>query len=58
MKAVQALVDTTFKKGASVTDTLLRKEVKEGPVMRGKLAYRREITGMISKSHCCAWPSV
>ncbi len=48
LKAVQALVDTTiFKKGTSVTDTLLRKAVKEGPVMRGKLAYRREITGMI-----------
>lgn len=48
LKAVEALVDSSiFKKGSSTTDTLLRKEVKEGELLRGRLLYRREITGMI-----------
>lgn len=49
VKAVLALIDTTvFKKGTSVSDTLIRKDVQEGPFeLKGK-RYRRELLGAIS----------
>lgn len=48
MKPVYALVDTTiFKKGTTVTDTLQRKEVTEGPVTHDGMRYDREINGTI-----------
>jgi peptidyl-prolyl cis-trans isomerase SurA len=49
LKAVQAMVDTTvFKKGTSVSDTLIRKNVVEGPFdLKGK-HFRRELLGTIS----------
>ncbi|MCB9184040.1 MAG: peptidylprolyl isomerase [Flavobacteriales bacterium] len=47
------LVDTTiFSKGIATTDTMLRKEVTEGPFMKGKgkkaMRYKREIAGAIN----------
>lgn len=48
LKAVYPLVDTTiFKKGTVIMDTLLRKDVVEGPFMRNKAMYDREINGVI-----------
>jgi peptidyl-prolyl cis-trans isomerase SurA len=42
------MVDTTvFFKGTAITDTLLRKDVVEGPVTHKGMHYRREINGMI-----------
>lgn len=46
LKALYPLVDSTiFKKGMSMTDTLLRKEAKEGEVMHNGMKYHREING-------------
>ncbi|MBL7985491.1 MAG: peptidylprolyl isomerase [Flavobacteriales bacterium] len=46
LKALYPLVDTTiFMKGTAITDTLLRKDVVEGPVMHKGLKYRRELNG-------------
>ncbi|MBL7950689.1 MAG: peptidylprolyl isomerase [Flavobacteriales bacterium] len=49
IKAITALIDTSvFKKGTSVSDTLLRKNIVEGPFeVKGK-RYRRELLGAIS----------
>lgn len=48
LKSVYALVDSTiFKKGTATTDTILRKEYKEGAFTRGGLRYTRELSGMI-----------
>ncbi len=48
LKAVYPLLDTTiFKKGTVIMDTLLRKDVVEGPFMRNKAMYDREINGVI-----------
>lgn len=50
VKALYKLVDTTvFMKGAVITDTLLRKDVAEGPVMHKGMRYRREITGVMQE---------
>ena len=48
VKPLIALIDTSvFKKGTSVSDTLLRKNVAEGPFeLKGK-RYRRELLGAI-----------
>ncbi len=44
--ALYALVDTTiFKKGTTVSDTLMRKDVKEGNVVHNGMTYKREING-------------
>ena len=49
LKKVQALLDTNiFRKGTAVNDTLVRKDLVEGPFMKGKLNYRRELIGAIS----------
>jgi peptidyl-prolyl cis-trans isomerase SurA len=49
LKKVQALLDTNvFRKGNAVNDTLLRKDLVEGPFMIGKLKYRRELIGAMS----------
>lgn len=46
MKPLYALVDSTiFLKGTSVSDTMLRRNTVEGPVMRNGMRYRREING-------------
>lgn len=46
--AVVALVDTNiFKKGTSVSDTLLRKNMVEGPFEAKGVKYRRELLGAI-----------
>ena len=46
LKALYPLVDSTiFRKGTVITDTLLRKEVVEGPIMHNGMKYRREING-------------
>ncbi|MEZ4805965.1 MAG: peptidylprolyl isomerase [Flavobacteriales bacterium] len=48
LKPLYALVDTTiFKKGTSVTDTLIRKNLVEGKYTKGGLTYSRELSGMI-----------
>lgn len=48
MKAVVALLDTNvFKKGTSVSDTLLRRNVTEGPFEVKGVKYRRELLGAI-----------
>ncbi|MBL7963688.1 MAG: peptidylprolyl isomerase [Flavobacteriales bacterium] len=48
VKALYALVDSTiFKKGTVVSDTLVRKNVKEGVVVRKGMKYRREINGVM-----------
>jgi peptidyl-prolyl cis-trans isomerase SurA len=50
MKSVYALVDSTiFKKGNTVTDTLLRKDAVEGKVMHNGMAFDREINGTIKQ---------
>jgi len=49
MKAVYAMVDSSiFKKGTSESDTLVRKNVVEGPFVKNGSNYRREILGAIS----------
>jgi peptidyl-prolyl cis-trans isomerase SurA len=53
LKAVYALVDSSiFKKGIATTDTMLRKQVAEGPFTKGKgkraVRYKRELAGAIS----------
>lgn len=53
IKAVYAMVDTSiFKKGTATTDTLIRKQVVEGPFVKGKgkkaVRYKRELAGAIS----------
>lgn len=46
LSALYALVDSTiFKKGVTINDTLLRKDVVEGPIMHKGQRYRREING-------------
>jgi len=48
-KALIALIDTNvYKKGTSESDTLLRKNVAEGPYEIKGVRYRREILGAIS----------
>jgi peptidyl-prolyl cis-trans isomerase SurA len=48
VNAVVALLDTNvFKKGTSVSDTLLRKDLVEGPFMDKGVKYRRELLGAI-----------
>lgn len=48
ISAVVALVDTNiFRKGTSVSDTLLRKNVAEGPFQVKGVKYRRELLGAI-----------
>lgn len=48
LKALMPLVDSTiFRKGTTVTDTLIRKNVVEGPVMHNGMKYKREINGMM-----------
>lgn len=48
VKAVAALLDSTiFRKGAQVLDTLIRKDVVEGPFVRKDGRYKREINGTI-----------
>ncbi|MEZ4739574.1 MAG: peptidylprolyl isomerase [Flavobacteriales bacterium] len=48
LKKVVAMVDTNaFKKGTSVTDTLIRKNVEEGPFEKGGAQYRREVLGAL-----------
>lgn len=48
LKALTALLDTTiFKKGFTISDTLLRRDVTEGPFMRGGLRFKREINGTL-----------
>ncbi len=49
LKAVYKLVDTTiFAKGNASTDTMSRKEVVEGPFMKGRVRYKRELAGAMS----------
>ncbi|MBL7939086.1 MAG: peptidylprolyl isomerase [Flavobacteriales bacterium] len=49
MKSLYAMVDSSiFKKGTSESDTLLRKNVVEGPFVKNGSSYRREILGAIS----------
>ncbi len=49
MKGLYAMVDTSiFKKGTSESDTLVRKNVVEGPFVKNGSNYRREILGAIS----------
>ncbi len=46
LKALYPLIDSTiFQKGASLSDTLLRKDVKEGEVIHKGMKYHREING-------------
>jgi peptidyl-prolyl cis-trans isomerase SurA len=46
LKALYPLIDSTiFKKGASLSDTLSRKDVVEGTVMHNGMKYHREING-------------
>ena len=46
LKALYPLVDSTiFKKGMSVTDTLIRKDVKEGEIIHNGMKYDREVNG-------------
>lgn len=48
LKAVTALVDTTiFKKGVAETDTILRRNLVEGPYTQGKVRYLRELMGTV-----------
>ena len=48
VSAVIALVDTNvFKKGTSVSDTLLRRNATEGPLEMKGVKYRRELLGAI-----------
>ncbi|HRH38168.1 MAG TPA: peptidylprolyl isomerase, partial [Flavobacteriales bacterium] len=49
MKAVYKMVDTTiFSKGISTTDTIIRKNLVEGPFTKGKFRYKRELAGAMS----------
>ncbi len=49
LKAVYAMIDSSvFKKGTSVSDTLIRKNVVEGPFQLKGNKYRRELIGAIS----------
>ncbi len=49
LKAVYKLVDTTiFAKGNATTDTLQRKQVVEGPFVKGKVRYKRELAGALT----------
>lgn len=49
LKAVYKMVDTTiFAKGNASTDTLIRKQVVEGPFVKGKIRYKRELAGAMS----------
>ncbi len=46
LKAIYPLIDSTiYKKGISVTDTLLRKNATEGEVIHDGMKYHREING-------------
>lgn len=46
--ALYSFIDSTiFKKGASLSDTLLRKEVVEGTVVHDGMKYHREINGTV-----------
>jgi peptidyl-prolyl cis-trans isomerase SurA len=48
LKKVIAMVDTNvFMKGTSVTDTLIRKNVEEGPFVKSGAKYRREVLGAL-----------
>lgn len=48
IKALDKLVDTTvFHKGTTITDTLLRKDVVEGPVTRKGATYERAIVSVL-----------
>ncbi len=48
LKALYPLIDTTiFKKGLSVTDTLIRKDVVEGSITHNGLRYHREVNGTL-----------
>lgn len=48
LKALMPLVDSTiFKKGTSITDTLLRKQVVEGPITHNGMKFRRELNGTL-----------
>lgn len=48
VKPLYALVDSTiFKKGTATTDTILRKDLKEGPFTKAGIRYTRELSGMI-----------
>jgi len=50
VSAVVALVDTNvFKKGTSVSDTLLRKDLVEGAFTEKGVKYRRELLGAIKE---------
>lgn len=49
IKALLPLVDTTiFKKGTTLADTLIRKDVVEGPITIKGQKFRRSITGTIT----------
>lgn len=55
IKPLYKLVDTTiFAKGNATTDTLIRKQVVEGPFMKGKVRYKRELAGAISAGRMLA----
>ena len=46
IKAILPLVDSTiFKKGTAITDTLIRSNVVEGPIMYEGMKFNREISG-------------
>ena len=46
LKALYPLIDSTiFQKGASMNDTLRRKEVVEGTIVHNGMKYKREING-------------
>ena len=48
LKKIYPLVDSTiFKKGTTITDTLVRKEVIEGPVVHKGMRFDREINGTL-----------
>ncbi|MBL0044059.1 MAG: peptidylprolyl isomerase [Flavobacteriales bacterium] len=48
LKALYPLVDSTiFKKGTTITDTLIRKDVVEGIVMHNGMKFRRELNGTL-----------
>ena len=48
LKPVHALVDSSiFKKGSATVDTLVRRDLVEGPYTKGKLLYQRELSGVL-----------
>ncbi|HQW06363.1 MAG: peptidylprolyl isomerase [Flavobacteriales bacterium] len=52
LKAVMAMVDSSvFKKGTSISDTLIRKNVVEGPFVENGKRYRREVLGSMKDGH-------